>query len=485
MNKPKIEIDIIFKDKLQNHEVTPDPALWAKISEKLPQKEKKKKAVLWWFLPLGIAASFLLFLFLQTPEKVSVEDYNGFVFEEDPEEECTPINLEVTAVLGLPKLGDEKESTKESVSKKNATKAKKERAVYTTRQKNIATAETVNNPFNALQKAITNSKSQETTIKQEIKNQETKSTIKDLKSLPKEVLTIIAEADTLPKINENLIINNITGVQNDEKDEGESVKNLKRKWSIQPQIAPLVYNSISGNSSIEASFQNNVASTNAGISYGVKIAYQASSKWQIRSGISTANVAVFTNQITDQSLFKGGVSSIQFEDFENELSQPQPQAEPRPQSEEVVNELSSPIVVEDSEQQPTNSDVESPTANITEGILQQQINYIEIPVEFTYQILNKRFGATFIGGVSTFILNQNNNEIFFEESGNKRLIGSSNNLNSTSFSGNVGVGLNYKITDKIKINIEPTIKIQFNAFDKSTDFNPYIFGVYSGIILKL
>ncbi len=484
MNKPKKEIDVIFKDKLQNHEVTPDPALWAKISEKLPQKEKKRKAVLWWFLPVGIAASFLLFLFLQTPKTVSVEDYNEFVFEEDPEEECTPINLEVTAVLGLPKLGDEKESTKESVSKKNVIKAKKERAVYTTQQKSIATAETVNNPFNVLQKTIKNNNLKETSIEREvIKNQEADSTIKGLNTSANDELDIIAAADTLQKIDENLIINNITGVQNDEKNESESFKNFKRKWSIQPQIAPLVYNSISGNSSIEANFQNNVASTNAGISYGVKIAYQASSKWQIRSGISTANVAVFTNQITDQSLFRGGVSSIQFEDFENELSQPQ--AEPLPQSEEVVNESPSPIVVEDSEQQPTNSDAEIPTANATEGILQQQINYIEIPVEFTYQILNKRFGATFIGGVSTFILNQNNNEIFFEESGNKRLVGSSNNLNNTSFSGNVGIGLNYKITDKIKINIEPTIKIQFNAFDKSTDFNPYIFGVYSGIILKL
>lgn len=483
MNKPKKEIDAIFKDKLQNHEVTPDPALWAKISEKLPQKKKKRKAVLWWFLPIGIAASFLLFLFLQIPGVVNVEEYNGFVFEEKPEEECAPTNLEVTAVLGLPKLGEEKELIKKGTAKKIATKTKKERVVYTIQKKNFATAEIGNTPFKSLEKAITKGKFQQNIIEPEIKNKETKSTTKDLKSSPKEVLTIIVEADTLPKIDENLIINNITGVQNDEKDEGESVKNLKRKWSIQPQIAPLVYNSISGNSSIEASFQNNVASTNAGISYGVKIAYQATSKWQIRSGISTANVAVFTNQITDQSLLRGGVSSIQFEDFENELSQPQ--AESQPESEEIVSESPSPVVVENSAQQPTNSEVESPTANVAEGVLQQQINYIEIPVEFTYQILNKRFGATFIGGVSAFILNQNDNEIFFEESGNKRLIGSSNNLNSTSFSGNVGIGLDFKITDKIKISVEPTFKIQFNAFDSSTDFNPYIFGIYSGMKFDL
>ena len=55
-------IDKLFKEKLNNLEVTPDERVWNNIESKL-QKKKRKILPLWWF-PGGVAALFLLGLLL-------------------------------------------------------------------------------------------------------------------------------------------------------------------------------------------------------------------------------------------------------------------------------------------------------------------------------------------------------------------------------------------------------------------------------------
>ena len=79
----------------------------------------------------------------------------------------------------------------------------------------------------------------------------------------------------------------------------------------------------------------------------------------------------------------------------------------------------------------------------------------------------------------------NNNEIFSVLDGEKTLLGEATNVNKTSFSANFGVGMNYNITKKINLNIEPTFKYQLNTFDNTSgDVKPYFIGIYSGIKYK-
>ena len=112
--------------------------------------------------------------------------------------------------------------------------------------------------------------------------------------------------------------------------------------------------------------------------------------------------------------------------------------------------------------------------------LSQRMSYFEIPVELEYNILNKRFGISLIGGLSTFVLE--GNEVVSEFDGFKTKIGEANNINNLSFSTNFGVGLNYKFSEAVVFNIEPTFKYQLNAFSETSgNFNPYIIGVYTGL----
>jgi len=115
-----------------------------------------------------------------------------------------------------------------------------------------------------------------------------------------------------------------------------------------------------------------------------------------------------------------------------------------------------------------------------DGVLNQKMGFIEMPVELSYTLFDRKLGVEVLGGFSTLFLNQN--EIFLRTDGLNTKIGTANNLNDIHFSTNFGIGVRYKLFANFDARIEPTFKYQLNTFSTgSTDFRPYIFGVYSGV----
>ena len=116
------------------------------------------------------------------------------------------------------------------------------------------------------------------------------------------------------------------------------------------------------------------------------------------------------------------------------------------------------------------------------GELNQSFGYIEIPLELKYTLTNtsKKLGVNLIGGLSTLLLNKN--EVFVSTSEFSSNLGEANNLNKVNFSGNIGFDIDYKINKKIYINVAPMLKIHTKTFSNSgNNFEPYLFGVYTGI----
>jgi len=118
----------------------------------------------------------------------------------------------------------------------------------------------------------------------------------------------------------------------------------------------------------------------------------------------------------------------------------------------------------------------------TPGEINQQFGYIEVPIELEYALIDKNFGLTIIGGGSSLFLDNNRVQLVSGEV--KTDLGKATNINSTSFSTNIGLGMDYKLTDKFSINVEPIFKYQINTFDKVNNVQPVNFGVYSGLSFK-
>ena len=118
-----------------------------------------------------------------------------------------------------------------------------------------------------------------------------------------------------------------------------------------------------------------------------------------------------------------------------------------------------------------------------DGKIVQQLGYIEVPLEVNYAVVDRKFGLDLIGGVSSLFLVDN--AVLLESRELVTEIGEANNVNSTNFSANVGMGLNYKFSPKLQLNLEPMFKYQLNTFSNTAgNFHPYSIGVYSGVSFK-
>ncbi|MEG9327518.1 hypothetical protein V6B16_06200 [Salinimicrobium catena] len=111
--------------------------------------------------------------------------------------------------------------------------------------------------------------------------------------------------------------------------------------------------------------------------------------------------------------------------------------------------------------------------------LEQEMAYVEIPVEMEFQVIEGKLGLNLIGGMSSFWLQENSMSL--EGSGGSYEEGKAGNLRGLSFSTNLGVGLSYDLFRGMEWNMEPMFKYQWNTYTHDTNLRPYILGVYSGI----
>jgi hypothetical protein len=125
----------------------------------------------------------------------------------------------------------------------------------------------------------------------------------------------------------------------------------------------------------------------------------------------------------------------------------------------------------------------TPKSTNGEAFINQNISYYEVPLEISYTLFDSAFGLDVIGGFSTLILG--NNEVSVSAGSYNEVLGSANNLSSISFASNIGLGLHYKISSTLRLNVEPMFKYQLNPYtNSSVSFKPYYLGVYTGLSFK-
>lgn len=248
----------------------------------------------------------------------------------------------------------------------------------------------------------------------------------------------------------------------------EKEKEVINRWGVSASVSPVYYNTLGNGSSFDNQFNNNSKNGQLNLAYGVKASYDISDRLSIRSGVNSVNVGYNTNDIIIfQSLNppSGGALAVASTMRNIDLKEPY-------QSITVISGEALAF-----------TQVPGALSQNIKSSLDQEISYIEVPVELEYRLSDKKVGVSLIGGFSAMILN--GNEVYAELNNARTLLGEANNINDLSYSANLGIGLGVKISEKTTLNFEPTFKYQINSFkDSNIDFKPYIIGLNSGLKIK-
>jgi hypothetical protein len=233
---------------------------------------------------------------------------------------------------------------------------------------------------------------------------------------------------------------------------------LDYKWTIGAVVAPTTYGSVTRGSMLDARLVDNPRKGETNLSYGIKVKNQFTPKSALRFGLNKINLG-YNTQNFQVNVIDGIVNIYQLTGIDP--------------GREIADGIS--LNAEATEFFATNDVV---------GI-DQQISYIEFPLEYEYAFINSRFGANLIGGSSLIVLNDN--RIFATSQDGQNLeVGAANSLTGLGYTLNLGLGLDYEISKNIQFNIDPIFKLQLNSPNNTTtnNFRPYYFGIYSGLSFK-
>ncbi len=220
-------------------------------------------------------------------------------------------------------------------------------------------------------------------------------------------------------------------------------------------------------SPIDPGFSSNAKSGSTNLSYGLSIAYAVTEKLSVRSGIHKAEYGYNTNDVgfspTLAASTTGRLQNIVYAGGLENFAESSPNLNVD-SSNDLAPEFNS-------------------LNSARDGTVAQQFGYLEVPLELDYKLIDRRFGVSLVGGVSSLFLIDNS--VILNSGELTTEIGEANNLNDLNFSTNIGFGINYKFTSKVQLNIEPVFKYQLNTFSNvSGDFRPFSIGVYSGLNFK-
>jgi hypothetical protein len=241
----------------------------------------------------------------------------------------------------------------------------------------------------------------------------------------------------------------------------------RNRWQLTSNVAPIFLGSISNGSPIDSTLTKNSKSYNTNVGFGLGVSYVVNKKVTVRTGINKVDISYNTNDI-------GFFTGIQAKMLTNVTPTV---------SSSMINVHSLNGGVSNTPSENGLLPFENTLLLENTGYLKQEIGYLEMPIEMTYSLFDKKFGLKIIGGFSTLFLQDNSITIVSEE--RNVLLGRANNLNDIHFSTNFGLGIKYGFMKSFEFNLEPTVKYQLNTFSSNAgNFKPYIFGVYSGISYK-
>ena len=506
--KENKNIDRLFQEKFKDFEAVPSENVWKNIKSELEKEKDRKVIPIWWYRIAGAAAVLaLVFLagnFWLDSNKNNVVNATEKVKENDNQKTNEPFQPAKSKTTNTYASGENViEKTENTIQPQTQKPKNFQQDITNTPKVKANSNRLVEKNSSVTSSSFPNSGKVASTGTRNSTNKNSNGIVSEKQNTSEihpnnspnksnlEPATTSSEKNSLAENNSteenNFIDKNKTITEENEEDKKSLVAAAKEieetkdeeknseekeneqqnlsKWLIKPNVSPIYYGSLNGGNSLDKSLANNSSSGELSMAYGVNFAYSISEKLKVRSGVSKVNMSYNVNNIA----FSPAVNAIQLEGINspsNESIEVVSTARPQTNSDAITNEFG---------QEQFN--------NFSQGTINQQLGYIEVPLEIEYALLNKKFGINLIGGASTLFLD--NNAVVINSGEGQLSLGEANNLNNVSFTTNVGLGLNYNLSKQFDLNLEPTFKYQLNGFNNNiNNFKPYYFGVYTGFSFK-
>ncbi len=476
----KKNIDRLFQEKFKDFEVTPGPSVWGNITKEISAHNKHRKSVFLWRKIAAVAAGLLLLFSIgsivlnndeNTPEPTIVNtDSETPIQDNTNQKKTTKIDsLETQEVV-------DEDATKEQIPNSNNiinNKSKNTISNISRQQSKLASVKPVpkvniqKNDIKTASDKVLEKKNNTNAIanNREAIAEVVDKTGKDLNNKG-HVKTTSEVANTTQKDevaeDSGLSMSEAIAQSDDVETDKDEVPNVK-KWSVTPKIAPVYFNSLGTGSSLHEQFNSNSKSGAVNMSYGVSASYAINNKLSVRTGIHNVNLGYSTNDIVVYNNLQSAPNNDLMRNVK--LSK--------------EGQLLSFISAEEFNY----AQVPGVISNHIDAAIDQDLSFLEIPIEIQYKLSDSKFGINIVGGFSALFLNNNN--IYSVQGGKSTLLGKATNINNMSYSANLGLGLDYKVSEKINLNLEPMFKYQLNTFNNTSgNFKPYFIGIYSGFSFK-
>jgi hypothetical protein len=255
-------------------------------------------------------------------------------------------------------------------------------------------------------------------------------------------------------------------------------------WKMGMNVSP-GYSSYSA--SHERDYANNMTYSatdgNGNISTGISVRYKTQGKWSVESGVyyvqngqKSESMPQFfaSSALTDSNTppVKEGLyfnTDINLE--ENSM---------------VMNSVAGIVEFENF---PQGAEIEASmertgsysNAVITSGEFSQVFDFIEIPLFLRYLLVDSRVDLEVAGGLNAGLVV--GNKAFINNDYGLQKIGKTRDISTVNLSASIGLGVTYSLNKHISLAIEPRMNYYMNSINKNPDvnFRPYRIGLYSGL----
>lgn len=116
--------------------------------------------------------------------------------------------------------------------------------------------------------------------------------------------------------------------------------------------------------------------------------------------------------------------------------------------------------------------------------IQQVFRYLELPVMLRYKLIDKKVGLNLSGGVAYGFLVDNS--AYTRKGSDMVRVGYTEGVNSFNLSSQVGLGMEYNISQKVTFNLEPVFRYYVTPLSDISGslYKPYSVGFSSGFFFK-